>query len=114
MSEVPEYLGRLRGASLIMAERARQILVEGFTVEHDVEAYKHGELLRAAYGYLLSGGSKDYISPWERAPGEPPPSWPWAFDWWKPSDDPVRDLEKAGALIAAEIDRLLALKDEPT
>ena len=30
-----------------------------------------------------------------------------AEEWWKPSADPVRNLEKAGALIAAEIDRLL-------
>jgi hypothetical protein len=26
--------------------------------------------------------------------------------WWKPSTDPIRNLERAGALIAAEIDRL--------
>jgi hypothetical protein len=38
-----------------------------------------------------------------------PPSetkWPWHPDWWKPSRDPVQNLVKAGALIAAEIDRL--------
>jgi hypothetical protein len=34
--------------------------------------------------------------------------WPWEQpDWWKPSDNPIRNLEKAGALIAAEIDRLI-------
>jgi len=32
--------------------------------------------------------------------------WPWGSEWWKPSKDPIRDLVKAGALIAAEIDRL--------
>jgi hypothetical protein len=31
--------------------------------------------------------------------------------WWKPST-PVRNLEKAGALIAAEIDRLRAGQEE--
>ena len=31
--------------------------------------------------------------------------WPWPPEFWKPSDDPVRNLVKAGALIAAEIDR---------
>jgi hypothetical protein len=37
-----------------------------------------------------------------------PNDWPkeWNVDWWKPSDDPIRNLVKAGALIAAEIDRL--------
>lgn len=33
--------------------------------------------------------------------------WPFDAEWWKPSNDPVRNLVKAGALIAAEIDRLL-------
>jgi hypothetical protein len=32
--------------------------------------------------------------------------WPWNDDDWKPSPDPIRNLVKAGALIAAEIDRL--------
>jgi hypothetical protein len=37
-----------------------------------------------------------------------PRPWPpsWSYNWWKPSDDPIRNLVKAGALIAAEIDRL--------
>jgi hypothetical protein len=36
-----------------------------------------------------------------------PEDWPFDPSWWKPSEDRVRDLVKAGALIAAEIDRLL-------
>lgn len=35
-----------------------------------------------------------------------PAAWPWDKEWWKPSKDQVRNLVKAGALIAAEIDRL--------
>lgn len=31
--------------------------------------------------------------------------WPWDADAWKPTQDPIRQLVKAGALIAAEIDR---------
>ena len=35
-----------------------------------------------------------------------PKSWDWT--WWKPSpNDRIRELSKAGALIAAEIDRIL-------
>jgi hypothetical protein len=34
-----------------------------------------------------------------------PARWPWSQDWWKPTN-PRRDLVKAGALIAAEIERL--------
>ena len=33
-------------------------------------------------------------------------AWPFDDEWFKPSIDPVRQLTKAGALIAAEIDRL--------
>lgn len=46
---------------------------------------------------------------WRYRPGETPDrssDWPWHSSWWKPSDDPIRNLVKAGALIAAEIDRL--------
>ncbi len=32
--------------------------------------------------------------------------WPWEEVWFKPSPDQVRNLVKAGALIAAEIDRI--------
>jgi hypothetical protein len=39
---------------------------------------------------------------WDSAPRE----WPWEPESWNPSMDAVRNLEKAGALIAAEIDRL--------
>ena len=34
--------------------------------------------------------------------------WPWNGSYWKPTpDDRIKELTKAGALIAAEIDRLL-------
>lgn len=39
--------------------------------------------------------------------------WPWDKSWWKPTpDDRIRELIKAGALIAAEIDRLQRLNKE--
>jgi hypothetical protein len=34
-----------------------------------------------------------------------PREWPWDSKWWKPGER-IRELEKAGALIAAEIARL--------
>ncbi len=39
-------------------------------------------------------------------------AWPWEMAWLKISEDPVRNLVKAGALIAAEIDRLLRLAEK--
>jgi hypothetical protein len=43
-----------------------------------------------------------------KVPRGPLHRWPWEPEGWKPSDDPIRNLVKAGSLIAAEIDRLLA------
>jgi len=38
---------------------------------------------------------------------EPPESWLWGPEWWKPSsDDPRRDLVKGCALLLAEIERI--------
>jgi hypothetical protein len=92
------------GAERIAAERKRQVEAEGWTPEHDLQ-HDSGELASAAAAYTyaaivtMQGGCWRHEDP---VPG----SWPWSQGWWKPSDDPIRNLEKAGALIAAEIDRL--------
>ncbi len=88
----------MTGAELIAAERQRQIEAEGWTPEHD-DGHTQGELAAAAQCYLAR---HDVRSDWNEMP---PDWWPWNA-WWKPSRDPVRNLVKAGALIAAEIDRL--------
>ena len=87
---------RTSGAALIAAERCRQIDIEGWTAKHD-DIYDSGELLDAAVDYVESAHTPEI---------SPPPRWPWARSYWKLSRDPVRNLVKAGALIAAEIDRL--------
>lgn len=92
------------GIHLISAERERQVSAEGWTPEHD-DTHHTGELVNAAIAYadvaasqVVVGGSGETYGPHD--------DWPWSLDWWKPSDDPLRNLVKAGALIAAEIDRL--------
>ncbi|MQB37652.1 hypothetical protein DXT97_12700 [Agrobacterium tumefaciens] len=80
----------------IAAERRRQIEKEGWTPEHD-DKYTSGELLEAATCYALHNGGE-----LDDAPG----AWPWSRDFWKPTSR-QRDLEKAGALIAAELDRVI-------
>lgn len=94
----------MHALDLIEAERLRQIDDEGWTAEHDAE-HASFELVRAAVCYANAG--------WQGLVGQYaadsiPHGWPWTGDWWKPSDDPVRNLVKAAALIAAEIDRLQA------
>jgi hypothetical protein len=91
------------GIELIAKERQRQIEVEGWTPEHDAE-HADGELGDAAMCYI--GTTLNEFAEYSGELSEPPYAWPWSNDWWKPSDDPVRNLVKAGALIAAEIDRI--------
>jgi hypothetical protein len=89
----------MTGVERIAAERKRQIEEEGFTAEHD-DGYVNRELVRVAIAYA-DGGRKKAV----------PMFWPLAVKWWKPTPgNRIRELEKAGALIAAEIDRLLRLE----
>lgn len=103
------------GAELIADERKRQIEVEGWNAEHDAQ-YNHNELVMAATCYLQPESNRTYDRLWEsKNPDDiniPPSLWPWDERWWKPKpDDRVRELVKAGALIAAEIDRLQNLQN---
>ena len=82
---------------LIAEERQRQIDAEGYSAEHD-DDHADFSLSRAGACYALAA---DTATPY------PYRFWPWEAEAWKPSlEDPIRDLVKAGALIAAEIDRL--------
>lgn len=99
------------GAELIAAERKRQINEEGWTPDRDAEVHNQGQLGRAAENYVRFAVEPDIARDYQRKNGHTPGGWPWHWSWWKPSKgntvaDRVRDLTKAGALIAAEIDRL--------
>jgi hypothetical protein len=106
------------GIQRIAAERKRQIEAEGWTPDHD-DDHEDGELARAAICYAAplpvyirarGSGRASFIDPW--------PAW-WSAKWDKRPRDAdgdlaaptpgqrIRMLEKAGALIAAEIDRLM-------
>jgi hypothetical protein len=96
----------MNGSELIAAERQRQIDVEGWTESHDND-HEDCQLLDAAICYAGVAGSQALDNDGGREAIEKLPEvWPWDRAWWKPSDDPIRNLVKAGALIAAEIDRL--------
>lgn len=106
----------MSGAEQIAAERARQIEVEGYTAEHD-EEHTEGELSGAAVAYATLARNQIVSSYDENvvralASGPPPSNlWRWPGSAWRPSVDPIRNLVRAGALIAAEIDRLEAVRD---
>lgn len=90
------------GVALIRAERLRQVAVEGYTPEHDA---RHGgsQLARAAACYALHASGVRQISIYPLGSSWP---WPWPAADFKPKG-PLPDLVRAGALIAAEIDRLI-------
>jgi hypothetical protein len=123
------------GVELIAEERQRQIDVECWTKEHDSE-HENFELSAAACCYASHnisqqlekihhtnqsplaefkiydfGESDFFINNGDRGDRRlRKAGWkngfPWDYKWWKPSKDPIKNLVKAGALIAAEIDRL--------
>jgi len=81
----------MTGADLIVRERLRQKEVEGFSVEHDVQAYTSDELTRAAYCYMLAAVAPRYLAAGEHVEANPPDAWPWDPSWWKPNlADPAR------------------------
>ena len=90
----------LSGAARIAAERRRQVEVEGYEAAHDRGHAE--ELARAGATYATPPAIR---SP--RSGPRVPVSWPWLARYWKPVEgDRIRELEKAGALIAAAIDAL--------
>lgn len=95
------------GIELIAEERNRQISAEKFSYSHDDE-HTEGELAHAAACYASNHDQLPSIKKGENYP----PKWPWG-GWWKPSpNNRIRELQKSGALIAAEIDRLQRLKQK--
>ena len=83
----------------VLAERERQVNVEGWTPAHDDE-HDQGEMAVAAACYALAS---TWLSEWART-NVVAKYWPWDLKWFK-SEDSRRNLVKAGALVLAEIER---------
>lgn len=97
----------MTGIERIAAERKRQIEREGWTPEHDA-VHTAGQLSIAAACYAVNklpeGDQIEVYSPY--VTGD---AFPWEDGWDKREQhDRLRSLEIAGALIAAEIDRMTA------
>lgn len=78
----------------VIAERRRQVMVEGFTPASDDRKSEYGrELAAAAACYAIAG------------PHSPmPDGWPWSAVWWKPASR-RRNRVKAAALLLASIEQ---------
>ena len=81
------------GIELIAAERQRQIDEEGYGIEHDSNLQPDA-LASAAVVYAMPEKYGQLLA-----------FWPWDLSHYKPKDR-LTNLIRAGALIAAEIDRL--------
>ena len=93
------------GIELIAEERQKQIEKERWTAEHDAE-HKDGELANAAAYYAMTEDTIDFINN-EWGNDMHLHIWPFEKESLKLTpENRVRELQKAGALIAAEIDRL--------
>ena len=95
------------GLELIIAERERQITKEGWTAEHD-DSHDVGVLAQAGGCYAIKAAEELGLSI-SKAYLDWPSAWPFDEEDYKPTE-PIRQLVKAGALIAAEIDRLQRAK----
>lgn len=95
------------GVEIIAAERMRQVSEEGWTEEHD-DIHRDEELACAACYYAMPEeiGDREEIGVRVTPIFFFPETWD--LEWAKRTTpkDRIRDLAKAGALIAAEIDRL--------
>ena len=100
------------GIELIQEERNRQITSENYTSEHD-DKYSGSHLSFAATSYCYYANNQPFDNKEDQQDinDECLIMWPWDNKYWKPSEDKVRNLVKAGALIAAEIDRLQRLNN---
>jgi hypothetical protein len=95
------------GAELIAKERRRQVSHEGWDSGHDDE-HDEGQLALSAACYAIPPDVRDMSRS-----GSVSRLWPFEDVYWKPTPkDRIRELVKAGAMIAAEIDRLQRLHDD--
>ena len=100
------------GIELIAAERRRQVEQEGWAEYEDCMKHPDNELAIAAACYAVEGTGRRVVRhssgfKWENA-------WPWCDEWDKrKKHNRERQLVIAGALIAAEIDRLQQLLTFP-
>jgi hypothetical protein len=93
---------------LILKERARQIKEEGYTEPHD-DGHLRGEILYAALAYLHATTSLRIGNSTAESSRLAMEYWPWGASELKVKSE-NENLVRAGALIAAELDRRLRME----
>ena len=89
----------------VLAERQRQISVEGYSLQHDVDMNDSNDLARAAACYAMAEVGYEYGRV----------SWPWDEEGWKPKDR-YRNFTRAAALLiaAADLELVRSAAPQPT
>lgn len=87
------------GLELIAEERKKQVEKHGYAPEHD-DQHTERQLIDAAFSYITVTEDEEFDVTTQSF-------WPWENG--KPAKSEIDALAKAGALIAAEIDRLQRL-----
>lgn len=99
------------GIEIISDERKRQIEVEGYTSEHD-DKEKGNQIALAAACYAIPAYVLN-VPVLNNRKTVFDIIWNWDDEFWKPTpNNRIKELAKAGALIAAEIDRLQRLNNK--
>jgi len=96
------------GVELIAIERKRQIEKLGYTIYEDSHKYGDDQLAIAGAIYAFPR-EKRAQTVWLKESWTDLVRlfWPWDLKYWKPTpEDRIKELTKAGALIAAQIDVL--------
>jgi hypothetical protein len=101
------------GVGKIAVERQRQVIEKGYTTEHDAK-HSLSDLIKAAGAYRSfaahANTNKNYPDTYPMLRDLALAGWPWSEDSFKPVDVETA-LTKAGAMIAAALDRLEAAKE---
>jgi hypothetical protein len=92
----------MTGIELIAKERQEQIEKHGFSPKHDMDIYHLNGELRLAAEYLISSNENPYY----------PDNWDEKYKNKFDSKTYIERLATAGALLAAEIDRIVTLTNE--
>jgi len=97
------------GIEIIAIERERQIKELGFDYTND-SLYAEQQLAKAAAIYALPTDLRElwWGNSWVSIINR---FWPWDLKYWKPTpENRIKELAKAGALIAAQIDYIINKK----
>lgn len=112
-----------KGGEIVLAERSRQINEKEYTPNNDLR-HNTDQLALAALCYVTPWRKR--LGSWYKLGSTTPFQWPWHARFWRPGhqigsfpgywekedlDARIRELAKGGALVIAEIDRLLLVKE---